>query len=48
MNEAYISVYMSWLYLVFMYFIPFSCLVVLNLLIYREVSSLSRPTHETV
>ena len=38
-NATYINVYINWLYLVFMYLLPFVCLAVFNLLIYREVSS---------
>ncbi|XP_068081537.1 FMRFamide receptor [Anabrus simplex] len=36
-NHTYISVYIHWLYLVFLYFLPFSCLAVLNTAIYRQV-----------
>lgn len=38
-NELYISVYIHWLYLFFIYFVPFTCLAVLNAAIYRQVSS---------
>ncbi len=41
-DETYINVYINWLYLVFMYLLPFSCLAALNLLIYREVKRASR------
>lgn len=37
-NKIYISVYIHWLYMVFIYFLPFSCLAVLNGAIYRQVS----------
>lgn len=36
-NKIYISVYIHWLYMVFIYFLPFSCLAVLNGAIYRQV-----------
>ena len=36
-HPTYISVYITWAYLIFMYFIPFSCLAIFNLLIYRQV-----------
>lgn len=36
-NESYISVYMTWLYLVVMYLVPFLSLAVFNLWIYLEV-----------
>ncbi|KAL0275730.1 UNVERIFIED_CONTAM: hypothetical protein PYX00_003503 [Menopon gallinae] len=36
-NEMYISIYVHWLYLLFIYFIPFTCLAVLNAAIYRQV-----------
>lgn len=39
-NQIYISVYIHWLYLLFIYFLPFSCLAVLNAAIYRQVSVL--------
>lgn len=38
-NHIYISLYIHWLYLIFMYFLPFSCLAVLNTAIYRQVRS---------
>ena len=34
---AYISIYVTWMYLVFMYIVPFSCLAVFNLLIFLEI-----------
>lgn len=37
-NRIYISVYIHWLYMIFIYFLPFSCLAVLNAAIYRQVS----------
>ena len=36
-NEIYISVYVTWMYFVFMFVLPFGCLSVLNLLIYLDV-----------
>lgn len=36
-NHLYISIYIHWMYLVFMYFIPFSFLAILNTAIYRQV-----------
>lgn len=36
-NELYISIYVHWLYLFFIYFLPFTCLAVLNAAIYRQV-----------
>lgn len=36
-NRIYISVYIHWLYMIFIYFLPFSCLAVLNAAIYRQV-----------
>lgn len=38
MNSTYISVYIHWMYLMFMYILPFSSLAVLNSAIYRQVS----------
>lgn len=37
-DPSYIKIYIHWMYLIFMYFIPFGCLTVLNTLIYRQVS----------
>lgn len=37
-NPTYISVYIHWMYLVFLYIFPFSSLAVLNAAIYRQVS----------
>lgn len=37
-DPTYINVYITWLYLVVMYIIPFTCLAIFNLLIYKEVS----------
>ena len=37
-NKKYIEIYVTWLYLVFMYILPFLLLTVLNGLIYAEVS----------
>lgn len=42
-DPAYINVYITWMYLVFMYFLPFAGLAVSNLLIYREVGLVVRP-----
>ena len=36
-DPTYINVYITWLYLVVMYIVPFACLAVFNLLIYDEV-----------
>ena len=36
-NPAYVSVYMTWLYLVVMYFLPFVGLTGFNLFIYKQV-----------
>ncbi|XP_067004373.2 FMRFamide receptor [Anabrus simplex] len=36
-NHIYISVYIHWLYMIFLYFLPFSFLAVLNTAIYRQV-----------
>lgn len=36
-NQVYISVYITWMYLVVMYIIPFCSLAVFNLIIYHEV-----------
>lgn len=38
-DSVYIAVYIHWLYLVFLYFLPFISLAILNLAIYRQVSS---------
>ncbi|GLV43776.1 FMRFamide Receptor [Carabus blaptoides fortunei] len=37
MNNTYIAVYIHWLYLVFLYFLPFVSLAVLNMAIYRQI-----------
>lgn len=37
-NKDYISIYIHWMYLVIMYFIPFGSLAVLNAAIYNQVS----------
>ena len=37
MDEIYVSVYVTWMYLGFMYVLPFGGLSVLNLLIYLDV-----------
>jgi hypothetical protein len=36
-NPSYIKIYIHWMYLIFMYFIPFGFLTVLNTAIYRQV-----------
>ena len=36
-DPTYISVYVTWMYFVFMFALPFGCLSVLNLLIYLDV-----------
>ncbi|XP_063231841.1 FMRFamide receptor [Bacillus rossius redtenbacheri] len=36
-NPYYVKIYVHWLYLVFMYFLPFSCLALFNAAIYRQV-----------
>lgn len=38
-DPTYVTVYINWAYLVVMYLIPFSGLVVFNLAIYRQVSA---------
>lgn len=43
-DRDYISVYIHWMYLLIMYFIPFGSLAVLNAAIYRQVS----PTQPSV
>lgn len=42
-DKRYISVYIHWMYLVIMYFVPFGSLAVLNAAIYNQV----RPDHNT-
>jgi len=36
-NETYISVYITWMYLVVMYIVPFTCLALFNLRIYIQI-----------
>ncbi|EAA01756.2 AGAP001862-PA [Anopheles gambiae str. PEST] len=36
-NETYIKVYIHWLYMIFVYFLPFSLISFFNLMIYRQV-----------
>lgn len=36
-NSVYISIYIHWLYLIFIYFLPFTSLAVLNAAIYQQV-----------
>ncbi|CAB0004714.1 unnamed protein product [Nesidiocoris tenuis] len=36
-NHLYISIYIHWLYLFFIYFFPFTCLAILNTAIYRQI-----------
>lgn len=37
-NPVYISIYIHWLYLIFIYFLPFTSLAVLNAAIYQQVN----------
>lgn len=39
-NETYLTVYVHWCYLIFLYLIPFVSLAVLNAAIYRQVSEI--------
>lgn len=39
-DSVYIAVYIHWMYLVFLYFLPFVSLAILNLAIYRQVSTI--------
>ncbi|RZF41707.1 hypothetical protein LSTR_LSTR012737 [Laodelphax striatellus] len=41
-NPLYISFYIHWLYLIFIYFLPFSSLAVLNAAIYQQVRRANR------
>ncbi|KAL5240400.1 hypothetical protein ACI65C_007810 [Semiaphis heraclei] len=41
-NRDYISIYIHWMYLLIMYFIPFGSLAVLNAAIYRQVRRANR------
>ncbi|KAF6205267.1 hypothetical protein GE061_019436 [Apolygus lucorum] len=41
-NPQYISIYINWLYLFFIYFFPFTCLAILNTAIYRQVRKANR------
>jgi len=41
-NKDYIDIYVNWMYLVFMYIIPFSCLAILNLLTFLEIRRASQ------
>jgi len=36
-NQYYISIYITWMYLVFMYVLPFGGLSILNMLIFLDV-----------
>lgn len=36
-DPTYINIYITWLYLVVMYIVPFTCLAVFNMLIYHQV-----------
>jgi hypothetical protein len=36
-NKTYIGIYITWMYLVVMYIIPFTCLAAFNLIIYRRI-----------
>lgn len=44
-NDIYVSVYVHWCYLIFMYVVPFGSLAVLNAAIYRQVSNLISLTY---
>ena len=37
MSNLYINIYVTWMYLVFMYIIPFSTLAVFNILTWLEI-----------
>ena len=37
MDPIYISIYVTWMYLVFMYIVPFASLAILNMLIFLEI-----------
>ena len=37
MDNLYINIYVTWMYLVFMYIIPFSTLAVFNILTWLEI-----------
>ncbi|XP_055389545.1 FMRFamide receptor [Condylostylus longicornis] len=41
-NDQYINIYIHWCYLIFIYFIPFLSLAILNCLIYRQVQKANR------
>lgn len=41
-NSTYVKVYIHWLYLVFIYFIPFSSITFFNAMIYRQVRKANR------
>jgi len=41
-NLDYVKIYIHWLYLVFIYFIPFSCITFFNSMIYRQVRRANR------
>lgn len=37
MDPTYISIYVTWMYLVFMYIVPFASLAIFNMLIFLEI-----------
>ena len=39
-NPLYISLYMNWLYLLFMYFIPFLILIILNFMYVNKLNKM--------
>ena len=47
-NTTYISVYVTWMYFVFMFALPFGCLSVLNLLIYLDVRKVETSTNRII
>lgn len=36
-NDTYVKVYIHWLYLIFIYFLPFFCITFFNIMIYQQV-----------
>lgn len=41
-NKDYVKIYIHWLYLIFIYFLPFSCITFFNIMIYRQVRKANR------
>lgn len=41
-NKRYIKIYIQWMYLVFVYFVPFISLALLNTLIYKQIRKANR------